>query len=206
MSAPATKQDAAQRHFDRHAQRYSSSRLLRSLQGRALDELDLGPDDALLDVGCGAGKLVLECAPSVRRAAGLDLSESMLAQGREEAARAGLVAEFAHGSAGALPFGDAEFTAVVTTTASHHFPDPRRAIAEMARVLAPGGRLVVGDLCGDTPPMALVDALERRFEEGHVRFPRRGELRENMEAAGLRVRSARFVWAGVWVLVAADKP
>ena len=206
MSASPTKQDAAQRHFDRHASRYSSSRLLRSLQGRALEALALGPDDALLDVACGAGKLVLEVAPRVRRAAGVDLSESMLARAREEAARQGVAAELVQGSAEQLPFEDGAFTAVVTTTASHHFPDPRRAWAEMARVLRPGGRLVVGDLCGDTPPMALIDALERRFEEGHVRFPRRSELREGIEAAGLHVRSARLVWGGVWVLVAADKP
>src|ERR671917_28065 len=109
MSASTTKQDAAQRHCDRHAKRYSASRMLRSLQGRALDALDLGPDDAVLDIGCGAGTLVLEVAPRVRRAVGLDLSESMLAQGREEARRGGVDVELVQGSADALPFGDGEF-------------------------------------------------------------------------------------------------
>ena len=207
MSASSTKQDAAKRHFDRHAGRYSSLRGLRSLQGRALEALEIQAGDELLDVACGAGSLLFEAAPrGAGRLAGLDLAEGMLVQARERAAAKGVELELHHGSAGELPFADASFTKVVTTSASHHFPDPDRAFAEMTRVLRPGGRLVVGDFCGDPPPMKLLDLVQPHVEKGHVRYPRRGELVGRLEGTGLRVRRARRVLAGFWVLVTADKP
>ena len=48
-----------------------------------------------------------------------------------------------------LPFGDDVFTAVLCSNSFHHYPDPLRAVREMGRVLASGGRLVIGDACAD---------------------------------------------------------
>ncbi len=116
---------AARTHFDRWSATYESgpgARRLQSVQTAALAALALTPDDVLLDLGCGTGAAVREAAPAVRRAVGFDLSPAMIAQARELAADLANV-EFREGDvSGPLPFADGEFTAIVCTTAFHHFP------------------------------------------------------------------------------------
>jgi ubiquinone/menaquinone biosynthesis C-methylase UbiE len=137
---------AAQRHFDRWSRRYEAdrrSRKLAPLQDEALQALDLGPGDALLDVGCRSGAAVRRAAAVAERAVGVDPSPGMLARAAELAAGIPNV-EFVAGEAEGLPFGDGAFTAVLSTSA-FHFPDPERAATEMGRVLARAGRLALGD-------------------------------------------------------------
>ena len=208
---PAAEEQAAQAHFDRWARAYGRSRLLPSLQKKALAELRLRAGDSVLDVACGAGKLVIEVAPGVDRAVGVDLSDGML-----EIARSNLSAaagardltnvEFLPGPSDALPFDDASFTALVCTTALHHFPDPQRSIDEMARVLAPGGRLVIGDACRDSITAKLADPLFRRFEKGHVGLHRKRDIEAMLTRAGLQVTSSRHAWVLIYALVAAERP
>jgi ubiquinone/menaquinone biosynthesis C-methylase UbiE len=114
--------------------------------------------------------------------------------------------EFLHGPSDALPFDDGSFTALVCTTALHHFPDPQRSIDEMARVLPPGGRLVIGDACRDSPATKLADPLYKRFEEGHVGLQRKRDIEAMLTRAGLRVTSSRHVWLHIYALVGADRP
>src|SRR3712207_5043356 len=77
------KQEAAREHYDRWAASYGRSRILPSLQRKALEELDPRAGDRVLDVACGAGALVVEVAPHVERAVGIDLSEGMLELARD---------------------------------------------------------------------------------------------------------------------------
>jgi ubiquinone/menaquinone biosynthesis C-methylase UbiE len=139
---------ASRTHFDRWSSSYESgpgARRLQELQTAALGALALAGDDVLLDLACGTGAAVRQAAPTVRRAVGFDLSPEMVAQARNLAANIANV-EFREGDvSGPLPFSDGEFTATVCATAFHHFPRPLDTIAEMSRVLAPGGRLVIGD-------------------------------------------------------------
>lgn len=207
----APKAEAARAHYDRWAGAYGRSRLLPSLQARALAELEPGAGDRFLDVACGAGRLVVELAPRVERAVGVDLSEGMLGLARDRLAaarRAGELAnvEFRQAPSDALPFDDASFTAIVCTTALHHFPDPQRSIAEMARVLAPGGRVVIGDAARDLVTTKIADRLYKRFEEGHVGLRRKREIEAMLETAGLRVTSSRHIWLRIYALVAAERP
>ena len=201
--------EAAQTHFDRYAGAYGRSRLLPSLQQKALAELDLGPEDRLLDVACGAGALVGDVAPHVARAVGTDLSEGMLSLARERVLQrpdAPANVEFRQGPSDELPFADDDFTAVVCTTALHHFPDAERSIAEMARVLGPGGRVVIGDMCRDRVTTKIADPIWRRFEAGHVGMKTRREIGGMLERSGLRVSASRGVWLGLYGLVVADRP
>jgi ubiquinone/menaquinone biosynthesis C-methylase UbiE len=205
------KAQAAQAHYDRWASAYGRSRLLPSLQKKALAELGPRAGDRVLDVACGAGKLVIDVAPLVERAVGVDLSEGMLQLARSRlhaAADADALAnvEFEQGPSDALPFDDGSFTALLCTTALHHFPDPQRSIDEMARVLAPGGRLVVGDACRDSPATKLADPLYRRFEEGHVGLQRKRDVEAMLIRAGLRVTISRHVWLHIYALVGAERP
>jgi ubiquinone/menaquinone biosynthesis C-methylase UbiE len=213
MSQVATaeheREDAARRHFDRWRRVYSRSRLLASLQDTALAELDPQPEDRVLDVACGAGKLVRAIAPRVERAVGADLSPGMIDEARRTSGVEGSTASerisFAVGPSDRLPFADGEFTAVVTTTAFHHFPDPTGSVREMARVLAPGGRLVIGDSIRDTLPARLGDAVLRRFESGHMGLQDERGFQRLLTDARIDVTSSRRVWFGLYLFVAGVK-
>lgn len=207
--ALAPSAQAARGHFDRWAGSYNRSRLLASLQKKALAVLAPGASDAVLDVACGTGSLVFEIAPRVEAVAGLDLSPGMLDIARSTLLRAGggtsSNIQFHLGSSNALPFPDSEFTAVVCTTALHHFPEPQRSIDEMARVLAPGGRVVIGDVCRDSPPAMVLDPLFRRFEAGHVGLQRKRDIEAMLTRAGLRVTASRHHWLRVYALISAER-
>jgi ubiquinone/menaquinone biosynthesis C-methylase UbiE len=213
MASPtrtAPKQEASRRHFDRWARVYSRSRLLESLQRRALTELDLRAGDRVLDVACGAGKLVRAIAPQVERAVGVDLSPAMIEQARREAGADPAVPaerlEFVVGASDDLPFADGEFTAVITTTAFHHFPDPAGSVREMVRVLAPGGRIVIGDSVRDTLLARLGDAFLRRFERGHVGLQDEEGFERLLAEAGIDVPSSRPAMLGLYAFVGGSKP
>jgi ubiquinone/menaquinone biosynthesis C-methylase UbiE len=114
--------------------------------------------------------------------------------------------DFVAAPSDALPFEDGSFSAVVCTTALHHFPDPQASIDEMARVLAPGGRLVIGDMARDALTARLADPLMRRFEKGHVGLKRKREIDAMVTRAGLEVRRSRHAWILLYALVTADRP
>jgi ubiquinone/menaquinone biosynthesis C-methylase UbiE len=114
--------------------------------------------------------------------------------------------EFLKAPSDALPFDDGSFTALVCTTALHHFPDPQQSIDEMARVLAPGGRLVIGDASRDSLLAKLADPFFRRFEEGHVGLQRRRDLEAMLTQAGAHVTRSRYLWVRLYALVAAELP
>ena len=107
--------------------------------------VDLQPDDDLLDVACGAGYFLTESASHVGHVAGVDLSEPKVGLARRRLADriAAGTAEIRQGDAGALPWEDGRFSAVTCSDAFPFFPDPDRALAEMCRVLRPGGRAVI---------------------------------------------------------------
>ena len=206
MSASSTKSDA-RRTFDRWAGSYERdpfSRWLGHRQREALEALELGEGDRLLDVGCGTGAGVRAAAEVVERAVGVDLSPKMLAEARERA-RALPGVEFVEGDSEELPFGDGEFTAVICTTSLHHYPHPHAAAREFARVLAPGGRVVIGDGTSDAVVSRVFDFLARKFEAGHVRLHRVEELRRLLEDAGLERAEARSIWGGTYGIVLAHK-
>ena len=198
--------ERSRRHFDRWAGRYErdvASRRLAGLQRVALDALELCADDRLLDVGCGTGAAVRLAAPRVERATGVDLSPAMIERARELAAGLDNV-EFIEADSERLPFDDGTYTAVVCTTSFHHYPNPERAASELARVLEPGGRLVVGDGCTDNLIARLVDRALRTFQPSHVGFRRSAELAELLAGAGLEPQVPRLLWRGGYVVLSAN--
>jgi ubiquinone/menaquinone biosynthesis C-methylase UbiE len=199
---------AARTHFDRWSQTYERGRGARRLQGiqtAALASLALNPDDVLLDLGCGTGAAVREAAATVRRAVGFDVSPGMIEQARSQAA--GLDnAEFRLGDVSQpLPFDDGEFTAIVCSSAFHHFPEPLETIAEMYRVLAPGGRVVIADANRRFPVVFALDLALRRLQPSHVGFRSAGQLMRDLCAAGFARTSMCTIWGRSFAFVRAEK-
>ena len=157
--------------------------------------LGLRPGDVLLDLGAGAGRHAYGAFERGARVVALDRSEG---DAKDCAAFfTALVEEAPHGpdrqaasmvgDALGLPFPDATFDRVICAEVLEHVPDDRAAMAEVARVLKPGGTAAV-----TVPrfwPELVCWALSDEYhlvEGGHVRIYRLGELRRRLQAAGLR--------------------
>jgi ubiquinone/menaquinone biosynthesis C-methylase UbiE len=100
-----------------------------------------------IDLACGPGTYTRPLAARVRHAIGADLTPAMVEKARAEAARDGIAnIEFVCADIYALPFADGAAGIVSCGYAFHHMTDPARALAEMARVLQPGGRMALTDI------------------------------------------------------------
>lgn len=113
---------------------------------------DLPPNSRLLEIAPGPGYLSVELAKLGKfKITGLDISETFVRLASEYARREGVVVRFIHGSASDIPFEDGLFDLIVCRAAFKNFSEPLRALNEMHRVLKPGGRAVIVDLCKDAP-------------------------------------------------------
>ena len=145
-------------------------------RARLRDVLAPVPGERVLEVGPGTGYYSLHVADWISPGGHLDifdLQQQMLDHTMAAAARAGqsnLVP--AHGDARRLPYPDASFDAAYLTAVLGEIPDQDAALRELARVLKPGGRLVVGELFGD-PHWVSPKRLRRRAEAAGLAFVRR---------------------------------
>ena len=105
----------------------------------AVDLLELGPGDRFLDIGCGLGAALEYGQKAGAETAGIDPSPTMVERARKRVP----TAEVELGSAEEIPFPDDRFTAVMAVATFHHWADRDRGLAEVLRILAPGGRLLV---------------------------------------------------------------
>lgn len=153
-----------------------------------LAALEVARPGAILDIGCGTGRLLRSAEARFPDAelVGVDAAVEMVRQA--EASRPdGSRIRFQQATAEALPFPNARFDLVFSTVTFHHWHDQTRAIAEVARVLAPGGRWLLADFIA-TGPMRYVRRILRLR-----RFPERPQLDDRLSAAGLAVVAERRV-------------
>jgi len=150
------------------------------------------PTDRLLDVACGWGFVVLAFRPLVGSATGVDLTPEMVDLARRVAAERGIEGvEYVLGDAEDLEFPDGLFDIVTCRFTFHHFGRPERALAEMARVLAPGSRLVLYDFLAssDEARAARHNEIERARDPCHVKIYSLREFQAFFRGAGLEERA-----------------
>ena len=167
--------------------------------------LALGPGEAVLDIGSGPGFLAAEMAAEVGpsgRISGIDISETMIGIARERWAKSGLATQvdFQLGDATKLPFPDATFDAVVSIQVYEYVTDLYAALAEVNRVLRPGGRVLIVDTDWDSvvwhgADPTLTARILKAWEEHlvHAHLPR--SLTGRLERGGftVTVRDAHVV-------------
>lgn len=108
-----------------------------------IDKATLGGNDRVLDLGCGTGNAALLAADHTSRVTGVDPAARLLDVARARAAGGAKDVTFLVGDAGSIPLEDSSVDVIVSVFAVIFAPDPTAAAAEMRRVLAPGGRIVL---------------------------------------------------------------
>ncbi len=235
MNTTTQSPDGSGRMFDAIAQRYdllnriNSLGLDRSWRRRMIEALSVLPGHRVLDLATGTADLPIMITEDLRdvRVVGLDPSKKMLDVGREKVARSAEAEriELVEGDAQALQFADASFDRATMAFGIRNVPDRDKALAEIRRVLVPGGRVAVLEL--SEPKNGLLAAMARL----HVKYgvpaigallSSHGEykyLRESIEAfdsvevfcdrltrAGLIVELTEPLTFGACVLYVARRP
>lgn len=184
----ADRAAAAQAWFAEHAAEWDAIRSLHIAESEvetatvaALSDSAIG---RLVDIGTGTGRMIELLGPRAITALGVDRSPEMLRMARSKLAEAGLVAaELRQGDMYALPLADRSADTVILHQVLHYAQQPSAAIAEAARLIAPGGRLLIVDF-------AAHDREELRQLAAHVRLGfDDAQLDGWFSAAGLGIES-----------------
>jgi ubiquinone/menaquinone biosynthesis C-methylase UbiE len=148
------------------------------------------PHDRVLDIGTGAGHTAIAFAPQVASVVAFDLTQPMLEETRRNAQAKGITnLTTRQGAAENLPFEAASFELVVCRLTTHHFANLPQAVGEMARVLKPGGRLVIVDSNAPEDPELdhQLNQIELLRDPSHIRNYTEAEWRAITGAVGLQV-------------------
>jgi SAM-dependent methyltransferase len=190
-TSPQGSSEAVRRQFGRVAAAYATSAV--HAGGPDLTALievaGLSGREQVLDLGCGAGHTALAIAPKAVQVCAVDVTPEMLAVASELAGQRGLCnLSFCQADATALPFRGASFDLVTSRYSAHHYADPARALAEVARVLRPGGRLLLIDSVAPEDPAldTFFNAVELMRDGSHVRNCRLSEWQRLFADVGLR--------------------
>jgi ubiquinone/menaquinone biosynthesis C-methylase UbiE len=209
---PATTIDTTsarlRNYWDKHARRYDRQMQFfdRKLFGDTRVWICQQATGHVLEVAIGTG-LNLDFYPDEVRLTGVDLSPAMLDQARDRAGTLGRTVDLQEGDAQALAFPDNSFDTVVCTFSLCAIPNDRQAVAEMRRVLRPGGRLLLADhIAGSARPTRavqwLLDLITVPLQGEHFR---RRPL-EQVRTQGFQVERQERFKLGIVERLAARKP
>jgi len=186
--------EAASRHFAGIAEVWDQIRSLHVAESeveRAIDRaLGKRPLGRLIDIGTGTGRMIELFGPRAAQAIGIDRSSEMLRLARVKLEAAGIQSSLRQGDMYALPLTDQSADSVIIHQVLHYAHSPASAIAEAARVLAPGGRLLVVDF-------AAHEREELRERDAHIRLGFEDEVMAGWFAsAGLEVDEIQHLKGG----------
>ena len=194
--------------YDREARDYDERRFgcaCRRMVDRLQGEIALGflsGCEKIIEAGCGTGRFTLKLAQAGHEVSAFDVSGQMLSEAREkvEGGGAGDRVSFALGDIEHINAADNAFDGAFTNAVIRHFPDPQKSISELARVVRPGGIVVVDYL--NRSLFNLADAARNLLGLGKPAprpgffknyYSSLGEMREHMRRAGLAVAETRSV-------------
>jgi ArsR family transcriptional regulator len=193
-SIRAERAEAANRYFAGHAEVWDQIRSLHVAESeveRAIDAaLGHRPLGRLVDVGTGTGRMIELFGPRSTHAIGIDRSSDMLRLARVKLEAAGIPSSLRQGDMYALPLADQSADTIVIHQVLHYAHSPATAIGEAARVLAPGGTLLVVDF-------AAHEREELRERDAHIRLGFEDEVMAGWFASsGLEVDQIRHLKGG----------
>lgn len=179
------RESAAEAYFERVAPQWDSIRSLyvseTAVEAAILKAVGDGPFERVVDLGTGSGRMLTLLGRRARMSIGLDLSQNMLNLARSNVSRAGLdKVELRHGDIFATRLQDQSADLVVVHQVLHYLADPAAAVAEAARVVAPGGRVVIIDFAPHQLERLREEHQHRRLGIADV------EMRRWLIDAGLR--------------------
>jgi ArsR family transcriptional regulator len=182
--------EAAQTYFRAHADQWDRIRTLHiteeQVEAEMLATLGKGPFDLLVDLGTGTARILELFAPYVRRGIGIDMNPDMLAYGRVKLEQAGMRhCQVRQGDLFGLGLSDGLADAVILHQVLHFLSDPAPALREAARILAPGGRLLVVDFAAHG-----LDFLREEFAHLRLGFER-DQMAQWFEDAGVTMTAVR---------------
>lgn len=208
MSANRNRTERVRRHYDRRAEDYDRliALLERVLIGAGREWVCSRALGEVLEIGVGTGRN-LYFYPTEVHLTGVELSPKMLEIARRRARESGIEADLRVGDAQHLPFPDASFDTVVATLALCTIPDEHRAVIEAARVLRPGGRLLL--LEHVRSPLLPVRVLQGILNPLFVLLGKDHLLREplwHLESLGLVVEHLKRSKLGIVERLVARRP
>lgn len=200
MNEPRVR--AVEEHYDRTAARWKDiynsqtfhDHLIADRLRRALELLAVKEKGArAVDAGCGAGQMVAALAERGYRTSGFDISGNMVAASQELLTGRGLTAEVVQANGEELPYDDGSFDVVTALGYIEYFPSPAKAVAELARVAAPGAELLITApnplrLAYLTDPIGVVRGYLHPDQGYRRRYFNAKALHTLLEAQGLQVQ------------------
>src|SRR5690349_10464119 len=190
----ADRAEAAARYFSAHAEAWDSIRSLHVAESEVERAIDTALGDRslgrLIDIGTGTGRMIELFASRAEQATGVDRSSEMLRLARVKLEAAGIASSLRQGDMYALPLADGSADSVIIHQVLHYAHSPAAAIAEAARVLAPGGTLLVADF-------AAHEREDLRTSDAHVRLGFEDEVMAGwFKSAGLQIDHVEHLKGG----------
>lgn len=202
---PPEQQNPVLEEYARLASGYNTrwSFYVATTTDQTLARLKLRTADWVLDVGCGTGALLyqLSLACPSARLCGIDPVPEMLAVARQSLPA---TVDLRDGWADRIPHDDGTFNVLVSSNMFHYIRQPFAALAEMTRVLKPGGQLVITDWCDDYLTCRLCNGYLRLFNRAHFKAYRSRECLDLLKRAGyVDAHIERYKISWLWGLMTA---
>lgn len=191
-------EDAVRSEFTRQSTSFGTAAAMTSAQtlGALVELVPEDPEACWIDVACGPGVISRAMASRVGSVRGVDLTPAMVDEAELRAREEGIDnVSFALGDATALDFSDASFDGAITRLSLHHIPASGRVVAEMARVVRPGGWVALSDIAADQDVDACAwrEEIERLRDPSHWACQTPERLRGMATTAGLAVEHQELV-------------